>query len=79
MQVDTASDISTVAGNPTSAYSSGYSGDGRSATAAYLNGPSRVAMSEWGDLFISDTNNNAIRQVGHFKHRISTNIMSHDM
>ncbi len=52
-------DIITVAGNGTA----GYSGDGGPATAAELNLPRDVAIDSAGDLFISDTNNNVVREV----------------
>ena len=52
-------DIITVAGNGTA----GYSGDNGPATAAELNGPDGVAVDSAGDLFISDMNNNVIREV----------------
>ena len=52
-------DIITVAGNGTA----GYSGDNGPATAAELNDPNSVAVDSAGDLFISDANNNAIREV----------------
>jgi hypothetical protein len=52
-------DIITVAGNGTA----GYSGDNGPATAAELNGPNSVAVDSAGDLFISDQNNNRIREV----------------
>jgi len=51
--------ISTVAGNG----SVGYQGDGGVATAAYLSGPSGVAVGAGGDLFIADTGNNRVRKV----------------
>ena len=52
-------DIITVAGNGTA----GYSGDNGPATAAELNGPNGVAVDSAGDLFIADTDNNAVREV----------------
>ena len=52
-------DIITVAGDGTA----GYSGDGGPATAAELNSPSGLAIDSAGDLFIADTDNNAIREV----------------
>jgi sugar lactone lactonase YvrE len=53
------STISTVAGNSLS----GFVGDGGPATAAKLNSPNGVAVDSAGNLFISDTNNNVIREV----------------
>ncbi len=58
-QVDTNGLITTVAGNGTAAYS----GDGRAATDASLNGPSGVAVDAFGNLFIADQYNSLIRQV----------------
>ncbi len=57
--------ITTVAGNGYGAglgYG-GYSGDGGTATAAELNGPSCVALDTSGDLLIADEGNNVIREV----------------
>jgi sugar lactone lactonase YvrE len=51
--------ISTVAGNGTS----GFSGDGGSATAAELFQAQGLAVDPLGDLFIADTDNNRIREV----------------
>ncbi len=51
--------ITTVAGNGTG----GYSGDGGQATAAELNCPWGVVLDATGDLFIADSNNNAVREV----------------
>ena len=42
----------------------GYSGDGGMATRAVLNNPSSVAVDSQGNLFIADTYNNRIREVG---------------
>ena len=52
-------DIITVAGNG----KAGYSGDNGPATAAELDGPNTVAVDSAGDLFISDADNNVIREV----------------
>jgi hypothetical protein len=52
-------DIITIAGNGVAAFS----GDGGLATSATLNQPFGVAVDNAGDLFISDTNNNVIREV----------------
>ncbi|MDR3702461.1 MAG: hypothetical protein P4L56_22625 [Candidatus Sulfopaludibacter sp.] len=51
--------IATVAGNGTA----GFSGDGKSALNAQLNGPSGVAVDPSGTIYIADTNNNRIRVV----------------
>lgn len=51
--------ISTVAGTGTA----GFAGDGGSATAALLNGPSGIAVTPNGDLYIADSVNQRIRQV----------------
>jgi sugar lactone lactonase YvrE len=51
--------IQTVAGNG----KQGYSGDGSKATQAELSGPSAVAVDGSGDIFITDSENNVIREV----------------
>jgi sugar lactone lactonase YvrE len=51
--------ITTIAGNG----SSGFSGDGGSATSASLSGPNSVVVDQSGNLFISDNLNNRIRKV----------------
>ena len=51
--------ISTVAGNGTS----GFSGDGGSATSAQVNFPFDIAADSSGNLFIADQNNHRIRKV----------------
>ncbi len=53
------STVVTVAGNG----KAGFKGDGGPATAAELNNPNTVAVDSAGDLFISDANNNRIREV----------------
>ena len=60
--------ITTVAGCGVWAYG----GDGGPATAAYLEGPYGVALDAAGDLFIADTDNNAIREVDHATGMITT-------
>ena len=57
--VASSKDIKTVAGNGTA----GASGDGGAATLAELNGPSGVALDGAGNIYISDTNNNIVREV----------------
>ncbi len=51
--------ITTVAGTG----AAGAGGDGGLATAAQLNGPTGVSVDTAGDIFISDTNNNTVREV----------------
>jgi sugar lactone lactonase YvrE len=58
-KVDTAGNITTVAGNGTA----GFSGDGGPATAAELNGPFGVVPDSAGNLYIQDTLNARIRKV----------------
>ena len=58
-KVDTAGNITTVAGNGTA----GFSGDGGPATAAELNGPFGVVPDSAGNLYIQDTLNARIRRV----------------
>ncbi len=52
--------ISTYAGNFNTP---GYTGDGGQATRAGLNDPIAIAMDTAGNLYIADTNNNAVRKV----------------
>ena len=52
--------IVTVGGNGTR----GYSGDGGLALSAQVNGPTAVALDPTGNLYIADTNNNAVRLLG---------------
>jgi RHS repeat-associated protein len=52
--------ITTVAGNGTA----GLAGDGSQATQAELNAPAGVAVGPDGSLYVADTGNNRIRQVG---------------
>jgi hypothetical protein len=59
-KVDTNGVVTTVAGDG----SAGYSGDGGPATGASLNQPYGVAVDPAGNLFIGDTVNNRIREVG---------------
>lgn len=58
--------ITTVAGSGVicpSSYFSYCSGDGGAATSATLNGPAAVAVDTAGNLYVSDSGNNAIRRV----------------
>ncbi len=58
-KVDTAGIISTVTGNG----ECGFSGDGGSATAAQLNGPTGIAVDSNGNLYFSEFYNFRIRKV----------------
>ena len=51
--------ITTIAGSGTR----GYSGDGGVATSALLNGPTGVAVSSAGSVYVTDTINNAVRML----------------
>ncbi|MHB8247103.1 MAG: RHS repeat domain-containing protein [Acidimicrobiales bacterium] len=57
----TPGDIYTVASSAQG--TAGNSGDGSAATSALLNQPESVAIDSSGDLFISDTSNNQVREV----------------
>lgn len=65
----TAGDIYTVAGNYTAG--AGYSGDGGAATSATLDWPETVAVDSYNNVYIADTDNNAIRELN-----VSTGIIS---
>lgn len=56
--------ISTVAGSGPTGLSGGFSGDGGNATAAQLDKPTGVAIDTAGNIYIADTNNNRLREVG---------------
>jgi hypothetical protein len=58
-KVDTANNLTVVAGNGTH----GYAGDGGAATSAALNGPESVFVDTSGNVFIADTQNSVIREV----------------
>ena len=60
--------LSAFAGNHTPAYS----GDGGAATAASLNSPWSVSVSQTGDVYIADQNNHSIRRVTGVSGVIST-------
>lgn len=51
--------IRTVAGTG----APGYTGDGKAASSATLNSPEGIAVDAAGDVFIADTNNDAVREV----------------
>jgi len=58
-KIDTSGTITTVAGNGTS----GYTGDGSTATSAELNAPCGVAVDSSGNVYIADTGNHVVRKV----------------
>jgi PKD repeat protein len=58
-KVDSAGNITTVAGNGTA----GFAGDGGQATSAELNFPRQVAVDAQGNLYIADTVNHRVRKV----------------
>ena len=58
-KIDLAGNISTVAGTGTS----GFNGDGIAATAAQVNQPNHIFVTESGLLYIADKSNNRVRQV----------------
>ena len=58
-KVSVSGTISTVAGNGVA----GYAGDGSQAANAELSGPKAVAADAAGNIYIADTNNNAVRLV----------------
>jgi len=67
-KIDTAGNISTVAGTGIN----GYSGDGGPATSAQLNFPQAVIADSTGNLFIADQGNNLIRRVDAVTQTITT-------
>jgi sugar lactone lactonase YvrE len=58
-KVDTSGNITTIAGTGTA----GYTGDGATATAAELNGPTDIVGDQLGNLYIADAGNAAIRSI----------------
>jgi sugar lactone lactonase YvrE len=56
--------ISTIAGSGAPSFSGGFAGDGASPTAASLAKPTGVAVDSGGNIYIADTNNQVIRQIG---------------
>lgn len=60
--------ISTVAGTG----AAGFSGDGAAATAAQLNSPQGITVDSFGNLFITDTGNQRVREVAAATGIIST-------
>jgi uncharacterized protein (TIGR03437 family) len=62
-KVDTSGNITTVAGDSTSAGLGAFSGDGGPATSAGLNSPTGVALDSAGNLYIADSGNQRVRRV----------------
>jgi sugar lactone lactonase YvrE len=60
-KVDTTGTISVFAGTPSK--TGGYTGDNGPATSATLSGPTAVATDAFGDIYVSDTGNGAIREI----------------
>ena len=56
--------ISTIAGSGAPSFAGGFSGDGATANTATLARPSGVAVDAAGNVYIADTGNQRIRQVG---------------
>lgn len=59
-KITTNGNITTLAGTG----ASGYTGDGGSALSATLRNPTGVAIDSFGNIFIADTRNNVVREVG---------------
>ena len=59
-KVDASGTITTIAGTGTG----GYTGDNGPATSAQLFDPTAVAVDNWGNVYIADGANNAVRKVG---------------
>jgi sugar lactone lactonase YvrE len=56
--------IATIAGNGTASFAGSFSGDGASAIAATLAKPRGIAVDALGNIYIADTDNQRIRQLG---------------
>ncbi len=56
--------ISTIAGSGAASFSGGFSGDGATATGALLSKPSGVSVDAAGNIYVADTDNQRIRQLG---------------
>jgi hypothetical protein len=60
-RVDTTGKLTVFAGTPS--LTGGYGGDSGPATSATLNGPTAIAADAFGNIFISDPGNQAVREV----------------
>src|SRR5216684_847093 len=67
-KVDSSGNMTPYAGNGVL----GFSGDGKAATSAQLDGPNGIAVDGGGNLFIADSQNNRIRRVDFNTHVITT-------
>jgi len=56
--------INTIAGSGTASFAGGFSGDGASSTASTLSKPSGVSVDANGNIYIADTGNQRIRELG---------------
>lgn len=56
--------ISTIAGSGAVSFAGGFGGDGASATAALLAKPTGVAVDAAGNVYVADSNNQRVRQIG---------------
>lgn len=62
-KVDSSGRITTIAGSGLPTYGTGFFGDGLPAVLASLSTPSAVAFDQAGNVYIADTDHNAIRRV----------------
>jgi len=60
----TGTTISTIAGSGAASFSGGFSGDGATATNATLSKPTGVSVDASGNIYIADTDNQRIRELG---------------
>ena len=56
--------INTIAGSGAASFSGGFAGDGASPIAATLAKPTGVSVDGSGNIYIADTNNQVVRQIG---------------
>ena len=62
--VNASGTISTFAGSGTASFAGGFGGDGASAASATLSKPTGVSVDATGNVYVADTNNQRIRQIG---------------
>ncbi|HZY61389.1 MAG TPA: Ig-like domain repeat protein [Edaphobacter sp.] len=68
LKIDTVGNVTTVAGTGAASYS----GDGQLATAATLNHPASIVLDPADNIYIADTENNAVRKVNASTGKIDT-------